>query len=261
MPPPSSSSKSSQNSLSVELTSPFVEPSAFKSCLHQSIEDINTPTNMHQLSPTSMPTIVLKRALSIQELDDDSWLTSPFISLVITRFARCYDKVRFLAADFVGLPLKKSEYFQVTDILGRPLDFQDKVTPIVFILNSNNIHWNLLRVVRYPKPELQLFEPLGLPKTRNQRVGLSFRSVPRVIIDWLNHCFPLPQDQSWLSQGGSAITSQQQLTTYDCGVACLLYAEKCGQGEVRRCVLMYIMYLYVTTSPYKCLPRCIHLHI
>eukprot|EP01031_Cornospumella_fuschlensis_P026733 gene26733-32304_t len=237
MPPPSSSSKSSRNNLSVDpstQSSPLVEPSTtFKSCLHQSIEDINTPTNVHQLSPTSMPTIVLKRALSIQELDDDSWLTSPFISLVITRFARCYDKVRYLAADFVGLPLKKSEYFQVTDILGKPLDFKDKVTPIIFILNSNNIHWNLLRVVRYPKPELQLFEPLGLPKTRNQRVGLSLRSVPRVIIDWLNHCFPLPHGQSWLSQGGSAITSQQQLTTYDCGVACLLYAEKCGQGETK----------------------------
>jgi hypothetical protein len=33
---------------------------------------------------------------------------------------------------------------------------------------------------------------------------------------------------SWLSVGNSAITNQQQINSYDCGVACLLYAEKCA---------------------------------
>ena len=34
---------------------------------------------------------------------------------------------------------------------------------------------------------------------------------------------------SWLTRVTSAITRQQQMTGFDCGVACLLYAEKCGQ--------------------------------
>jgi hypothetical protein len=68
---------------------------------------------------------VLKRALSIQELDNESWLTSLFISLLTTLFAKYFERVRFFfAADFVRLPLKKSEYSQVTDILGRSFLFQ-----------------------------------------------------------------------------------------------------------------------------------------
>ena len=33
--------------------------------------------------------------------------------------------------------------------------------PIVFVCNSKDIHWNLIRVIRHPKKELQLFEPMG----------------------------------------------------------------------------------------------------
>ena len=37
---------------------------------------------------------------------------------------------------------------------------------------------------------------------------------------------------TWINRSVSCITSQQQLTGFDCGVACLLYAEKlaCGQS-------------------------------
>jgi len=38
---------------------------------------------------------------------------------------------------------------------------------------------------------------------------------------------------SWQAKGLSAITTQHQMTGFDCGVACLLYAEKCGQGMMR----------------------------
>ncbi|CAN0348689.1 unnamed protein product, partial [Hapterophycus canaliculatus] len=37
----------------------------------------------------------------------------------------------------------------------------------------------------------------------------------------------------WASRAYSAITRQQQTTGFDCGVASLLYAEKCGQGQMR----------------------------
>lgn len=206
----------------------------FVSCLAEQVDDLSTPGPGHAMSPRLQSAAVLKRALSIQELDDDSWLSSPFIGLVMARFAKAYDSVKYFSADFVGLPLRKSEYCSVTDILGKRFDFSDPSTPFVFLLNNNRIHWNLLRVQRGKSPELQLFEPLGLPSSRGNRAGLSLRSVPRIIIDWLDHCYPLPGNDSWLSKGCSAITCAQQLTDYDCGVACLLYAEKCGQGKVSR---------------------------
>jgi hypothetical protein len=244
---PSSSSKSQGY---VELVTPThrtsrpwhsnMETNRFHSCLDDSMDDFTTPINSHSMSPRMISTAILKRALSIQELDDESWLSSPFISLVMTRFARCYERVRYFAADFVGLPLAKSEYRHVTDILGKPFDFNDTETNMVFLLNNNKIHWNLLRVTHKPVPELQLFEPLGLPLSRTNRVGLSLRAIPKIIIDWLDTCFPLPKRESWLSKGSTAITSPHQLTNYDCGVACLLYAEKCGQGEVKQSSIVMI---------------------
>lgn len=44
---------------------------------------------------------------------------------------------------------------------------------------------------------------------------------------------PTPTKESWASRAYSAITRQQQTTGFDCGVASLLYAEKCGQGQMR----------------------------
>ncbi len=66
------------------------------------------------------------------------------------------------------------------------------------------------------------------PPSRN---GISFRSVPRTIIDWLDICYP--EHKGWLQKTVSAITRQHQFSGFDCGVACLLYAEKCGKGELR----------------------------
>ena len=40
-----------------------------------------------------MTTAVLRKALSIKELKDTSWLSSSLIELVIARFARFYDTV------------------------------------------------------------------------------------------------------------------------------------------------------------------------
>lgn len=53
--------------------------------------------------------------------------------------------------------------------------------------------------------------------------------MPRAVIEWLERCFP--QHGSWLARTESAITRAHQVTGFDCGIACLLYADKCGRGE------------------------------
>eukprot|EP00903_Cladosiphon_okamuranus_P014510 g13459.t1 len=50
---------------------------------------------------------------------------------------------------------------------------------------------------------------------------------------------PTPPHEGWASRAYSAITRQQQTTGFDCGVASLLYAEKCGQGQMREDVDAY----------------------
>ena len=95
--------------------------------------------------------------------------------------------------------------------------------------------------------------------------GTGFRCIPKEVYRWLDTVWPLhsseptprrnsraesasssstagvkrkapstssPKD-GWACRAYSAITSQQQTTGFDCGVASLLYAEKCGQGQMR----------------------------
>ncbi|CAM9743525.1 unnamed protein product, partial [Choristocarpus tenellus] len=85
--------------------------------------------------------------------------------------------------------------------------------------------------------------------------GAVFRYIPREVFWWLDAAWPLEggpsgttvgvgngvreygggkrHPVSWASRAYSAITRQQQKTGFDCGVASLLYAEKCGQGQMR----------------------------
>jgi hypothetical protein len=63
--------------------------------------------------------------------------------------------------------------------------------------------------------------------------------VPRTVIGWLDHCYPQDVkkkngESAWLGLSVTAIIKQQQMNSFDCGVACLLYAEKCGQGQFRQ---------------------------
>lgn len=53
--------------------------------------------------------------------------------------------------------------------------------------------------------------------------------MPRCVIEWLERCFP--QHGDWLARTESAITHAHQVSGFDCGVACLLYADKCGRGH------------------------------
>lgn len=207
----------------------------FSSCLEETGKHFFVDLNSVQPSPRSVPAIVLQRALSMNEVSDESWLSSSFIDLCFAQFAKIYQNIRYLSVDLCTMLSKatfsKRDYLQITDINGKIVDYSDLRRPIVFIVNSQNIHWNLIRVVRYPQPQLQLFEPMGMP--HNRHGGLNFRNVPRAIITWLDSCCPLRDGQSWINLGVSAIVKQQQMTSYDCGVACLLYAEKCGRGEVK----------------------------
>lgn len=210
----------------------------FTSCL-QDLDEPNDNLNQGR--------VILARSLSSRELNDEGWLSSPFMDIVFDRFAKCYPNVHFMSSDFAALSLSsrnaQRDYYSFVDILGNKItgcrsptnarhtsaaDSQTSVKDIVFVSNSNGIHWNLIRIQRYPNHELQLFEPMGKPTLR--RGGLDSRSLPKGLTTWLDTCFPF--EKPWLTVGISAITSQQQFTTYDCGVACLLYAEKCGLQKV-----------------------------
>lgn len=175
---------------------------------------------------------LLKRAMSMEELDDTSWLSSTFIDLVLSQFAKHYSDVDYLSMDFLlylhDSKTNKSDYDGLTDIMGRLLQYQLH-RPIIFLWNKGNIHWTLIRAIFHPQPELQFFEPMGKLSSRSGH--LSYRYVPRNVVRWLDICSPLQSGKSWLTVSISAITCQHQYTSFDCGVACLLYAEKCGLGD------------------------------
>jgi hypothetical protein len=84
---------------------------------------------------------------------------------------------------------------------------------------------------------------MGRPATR--KGTRTTRSVPRQVIEWLDICFP--QYQKWMDRTVSAITKQQQFSGFDCGVACLLYAEKCGKGQLREDINEWTNQIDITT--------------
>lgn len=197
------------------------------------------------MSPRGIPrSVFLQRSLSIKELDDDVWLSSSFLDLVLSKIANKHHDVHFLSCDFAVFSLGSSSSRKsksstsssnpvVKDIRGHIVNYAETSKPIVFIISSNGIHWNLVQVLRNPSaPRLEIFEPMGKPVSRHG--GLSYRNVPQAVISWLDLNCPLSngkKKESWISKSSSAILSPQQLNGVDCGVACLLYAEKCGQGQ------------------------------
>ncbi|ETL80853.1 hypothetical protein L917_18689 [Phytophthora nicotianae] len=187
---------------------------------------------------------LLQSAFGPEDLVNESnWITGTFIDLMLWKFANEYPAVHFLPTAFyhfhletamkvTGSPWRRrcrsrrtKRDYQVKDVLGRIVDY-DNNTPLVFIVNVDHIHWNLFRVQLSPTPKLQLFEPMGRLGSRS---GISYRSVPRAVIEWLDVCYP--QHKCWLERTVSAITNKQQVSGFDCGVACLLYADKCGRGQ------------------------------
>ncbi|CEG39697.1 ubiquitin-1-specific protease [Plasmopara halstedii] len=187
---------------------------------------------------------VLQSAFGPEDrVDDSSWITGTLIDLVLWKFANLYKAVHFLPTAFYHLHLEaalnatgspwqrryqgqrtKRDYV-VRDVLGCIVNY-NRQKPLIFIVNVDQIHWNLFRLQLNPIPKLQLFEPMGRLASRS---GISYRSVPRAVIEWLDVCYP--QDKCWLERTESAITNKQQVSGFDCGVACLLYADKCGRGQ------------------------------
>ena len=202
----------------------------------------------------------LSSLLEFDVNDDQSWLSGAFIDYILGIFAKKYKGVRYLPTVFAAHELKRAlapeiGQLHVTDVLGVSVD-PTKVKRLVFCFNVNDNHWTMLHVVVGPrnKKELHVFEPMGLPQSRKTKTsnnsiggtgagvkngmgsnnGVSSRNFPRRLLQWLESVWPTSgEEQSWGELAISAIKRRQQLTGFDCGVACLLYAEKCGMGMDR----------------------------
>jgi hypothetical protein len=144
----------------------------FQSCLKLS------PLELSDQSQRSAKNFVLLRTLCTNKLDDESWLSSQFIDFVVSQFAKYYNSTYFMSIDFAVLGLSsitKSTSEMLIDLSGKKINYKDPRKAIVFLCNSKNIHWNLIRVIRYPTPRLELFEPMGKPSNRHG--GLNYRQV------------------------------------------------------------------------------------
>jgi hypothetical protein len=146
----------------------------FQSCLKLS------PLDLVDHSQRSPNYYFLLQSLSNCELEDESWLSSHFMDFVISQFAKHYNSTYFMSIDFAILGLSsitKNKTEMLIDLTGEKINYKDPRKAIVFVCNSCNIHWNLIRVIRYPSPVLELFEPMGKPSNRHG--GLNYRQVPR----------------------------------------------------------------------------------
>ena len=213
---------------------------------------------------------VLSALLEFDAKDDQSWLSGAFIDYIFGIFAKIYRKVKFLPTLFAAHELRRVDAGNlsslcVSDVLGMPVDLSS-VSQLVLCNNLNDNHWTMIRIsVKPRRRELSLFEPMGLPQTRKSKsnaaaarraraaggrsrsgggrlgVGVgsgsavSTRNFPRRLLQWLESVWPTPRGAlTWGELAHSAIKKRQQLTGFDCGVACLLYAEKCGMGMDRQ---------------------------
>jgi hypothetical protein len=202
----------------------------------------------------------LSSLLEFDANDDQSWLSGAFIDYIFGIFARKYKGLRYLPTVFAAHELKRAvaselENLRITDVLGVSVN-PKKVKRLVFCFNVNDNHWTMLHIVvgNRQKKELHVFEPMGLPQSRRTKTsntqynnrggngnngmgsnnGVSSRNFPRRLLQWLEAVWPTKgEQQSWGELAVSAIKRRQQLTGFDCGVACLLYAEKCGIGMDR----------------------------
>jgi hypothetical protein len=125
--------------------------------------------------------------------------------------------------------------------LSRPIapSYTSKNKPLLFFYNAGGMHWVFVRVLMGLRKRIELYEPMGKPQKSSARgangigfhtEGLSLRSVPRPLVQWLDTVCPLATDGGWKVRSLSAVTRQHQVNGFDCGVACLLYAEKSAQN-------------------------------
>jgi hypothetical protein len=93
-------------------------------------------------SPKGLRPIVLRRAVSNFEVDDDSWLPSSLMDLALSKMSRAFPSVHFMSVDFVVLSLSgtkttRQDLEQATDISGRKVEYSgsNMNNPIVFVCN------------------------------------------------------------------------------------------------------------------------------
>jgi hypothetical protein len=117
----------------------------------------------------------------------------------------------------------------------KTMGYRSQNKNLLMFWNIGNMHWNLIRVKLGLRKEIEVYEPMGRAGgragTSYRSEGLSLRSVPKALIQWLDTVCPLATAGGWRARTVSAIQSAHQGNGFDCGVACLLYAEKCGQGQ------------------------------
>jgi len=119
----------------------------FESCLSDkdsdiAISDIPDSTDNFDALPIPGVGAILRRSLSIRELDDNSWLSSSLIDLVLSKFASRYGTdVHFLPIDFVVFLMSTAveDMKYLTDITGNVIDLTLR-KPIVFIFNNQNMY-------------------------------------------------------------------------------------------------------------------------
>lgn len=197
-------------------------------------------------STPEFPKPMLQRALSNPSLEAEQWLSASVMNLILTRIAEKHPHIAYFSEQFSFLKLSTEDFDILEDIMGRKVQKLENVTQFVWLINNGNVHWSLARALLHPKRQLQLFDPLG---NISRRKTPSNRQIPRNIINWLNATFPCKdEDDTWQLHAIHAVTSSHQKNSYDCGVACLLYAEKCGESQVfsRAYPALYLFFTFLS---------------
>jgi hypothetical protein len=179
-------------------------------------------------TPENLSRPMLARAISNPTLDEEQWLTASIMNLILTRIAEKHKQVAFFSEQFTLLKINADDFEILEDIIGRNIGkLLSTVHQFVWLINNGNVHWCLARAIIKPgERQLQLFDPLG---NLSRRKIPSNRQIPRNIINWLNITFPFTNGDTWQMHAIHAVTASHQQNSFDCGVACLLYAEKCGE--------------------------------
>eukprot|EP01138_Halocafeteria_seosinensis_P012100 gb/GECG01012368.1/.p1 GENE.gb/GECG01012368.1/~~gb/GECG01012368.1/.p1 ORF type:complete len:752 (+),score=88.61 gb/GECG01012368.1/:1-2256(+) len=117
-------------------------------------------------------------------------------------------------------PIPDAKTQQMGD--GYRLHKEADAAPILVMLPLEGTEWFLTRIQWNPIPEIQIFDP----------AGTSFhqcREKLKPLISWLDCVHPLPN--GWLNATVEAASFSMR---EDTGVASLLFAEKCCQGQYRQ---------------------------
>lgn len=130
---------------------------------------LGSPTADPARHLTEMEALLEESIMGLDIMHDpvgcDSWLTGAAVDYVMLQFAKAYPSLHFLSSSFLAhdLPasLRHPDGVEVRDLLGRRVEAHSCARPLICAWNIGNLHWNLLRVQFEPRPQIQLFEPMG----------------------------------------------------------------------------------------------------